>query len=81
MDLMMHLPVLIVVVPLLAGALIVLISHRKVAWFITLLTSTFLLYASVQLIQMLEQGSVISYTLGGWKPHLALNFVSMHSVP
>ena len=72
MNLMMHLPVLIVVVPLLAGALIVLISHRKVAWLITMLTSTFLLYASVQLIQMLEQGRVISYTLGGWSPPLGI---------
>lgn len=72
MNLMMHLPVLIVVVPLLAGALIVLINHRKGAWLITLLTSTFLLYASVQLIQMLDQGRVISYTLGGWSPPLGI---------
>ena len=72
MDLMMHLPVLIVVVPLLAGALIVLINHRKAAWLITLLTSVFLLYASVQLIQMLETVNVVSYTLGGWSAPLGI---------
>jgi len=72
MDLMMHLPVLIVVVPLLAGALIVLFNHRKGAWLITLLTSIFLVYASVQLIQMVGQVDVISYTLGGWSAPLGI---------
>lgn len=72
MNLMMHLPVLIVVLPLLAGALIVLFNHRKGAWLITLLTSIFLVYASVQLIQMLEQVPVISYTLGGWSAPLGI---------
>ncbi len=69
---MMHLPVLIVVVPLLAGALIVLINHRKAAWLITLLTSIFLVYASVQLIQMLGEVDVLSYTLGGWSAPLGI---------
>ena len=72
MDLMMHLPVLIVVVPLLAGALNVLLYHRKGAWLITLLTSIFLLYASVSLIQMVEQVDIIKYTLGGWAAPLGI---------
>lgn len=72
MDLMMHLPVLIVVVPLLAGALIVLFNHRKGAWLITLLTSIFLVYASVNLILMVEQTGLIKYTLGGWKALLGI---------
>jgi len=69
---MMHLPVLIVVVPLLAGALIVLLNHRKGAWLITLLTSIFLVFSSVQLIQMLGQADVITYTLGGWNAPLGI---------
>jgi multicomponent Na+:H+ antiporter subunit D len=72
MNLMMHLPVLIVVVPLLAGALNVLLYHRKGAWLITLLTSIFLLYASINLIQMLEQVDIIKYTLGGWAAPLGI---------
>ncbi|MEA2048334.1 MAG: monovalent cation/H+ antiporter subunit D family protein [Campylobacterota bacterium] len=72
MGLTMHLPVLIVVVPLLAGALIVLLNHRKGAWFITLLTSLFLLYASVQLMQTVEQVGVIKYALGGWDAPLGI---------
>jgi len=72
MNLMMHLPVLIVVVPLLAGALIVLFNHRKGAWLITLLTSIFLLYASVNLLQLVEQAGLISYKLGGWDAPLGI---------
>jgi multicomponent Na+:H+ antiporter subunit D len=72
MNLMMHLPVLIVVVPLLAGALNVLLYHRKGAWLITLLTSIFLLYASINLIQMLEQVDIIKYALGGWAAPLGI---------
>ena len=72
MNLMMHLPVLIVVVPLLAGALNVLLFHKKGAWLITLLTSIFLLYASVNLIQMVEQVGVVKYALGGWAAPLGI---------
>jgi len=72
MDLMMHLPVLIVVVPLLSGAVIVLLNHRKSAWLITLLTSIFLLWASANLIQMVEQVDVIKYALGGWDAPLGI---------
>ena len=72
MNLMMHLPVLIVVVPLLAGALNVLLFHKKGAWLITLLTSIFLLYASVNLIQMVEQVGVVKYALGGWDAPLGI---------
>lgn len=72
MNLMMHLPVLIVVIPLLAAALSVLINNRKSAWLITLLTSLFVFYASVNLIQMLQEVDVISYTLGGWSAPLGI---------
>lgn len=64
---MTHLPVLIVVAPLLAAALIVLLNNRKVAWLITLLTSLFCFYASVSMLEILQEVDVISYTLGGWK--------------
>ncbi|MEA1920367.1 MAG: monovalent cation/H+ antiporter subunit D family protein [Campylobacterota bacterium] len=68
----MHLPVLIIVLPLLAGALIVLLNHRKAAWLITLLTSIFLLYASINLIVMVQELNEISYTLGGWDAPLGI---------
>jgi len=69
---MTHLPVLIVVVPLLAAALIVVINNRKGAWLITLLTSLFCLYASVNLLLMVQEVDVISYALGGWNAPLGI---------
>ena len=67
-----HLPVLVVVAPLLAAALIVLINNRKGAWLITLLTSLFCLYASINMLQMLQDVSVLSYKLGGWDAPLGI---------
>jgi multicomponent Na+:H+ antiporter subunit D len=67
-----HLPVLVVVAPLLAAALIVLINNRKAAWLITLLTSIFCFYASVNMLQILQDVSVLTYKLGGWDAPLGI---------
>ncbi len=69
---MTHLPVLIVVTPLLAAALIVLLNSRKGAWLITLLTSLFCFYASISMLQMLQEVDVLIYTLGGWQAPLGI---------
>lgn len=69
---MTHLPVLIVVAPLLAAALIVLLNNRKSAWVITLLTSFFCFYSSLNLLQMVQEVGVISYKLGGWDAPLGI---------
>ena len=69
---MTHLPVLVVVAPLLASALIVVINNRKAAWLITLLTSLFCFYASVNMLQMLQDVSELSYKLGGWDAPLGI---------
>lgn len=69
---MTHLPVLIVVAPLLAAALIVVINNSKSAWLITLLTSLFCLYASINLLLIVQEVDVISYALGGWNAPLGI---------
>jgi multicomponent Na+:H+ antiporter subunit D len=69
---MTHLPVLVVVAPLLAAALIVLINSRKGAWLITLLTSLFCFYASVSMFQMIQDVAELSYKLGGWDAPLGI---------
>ena len=70
---MTHLPVLVVVAPLLASALIVLLNSRKGAWLITLLTSLFCFYASISMFQVLQDGGdIIMYTLGGWDAPLGI---------
>lgn len=69
---MSHLPVLVVVAPLLASALIVLLNSRKGAWLITLLTSLFCFFASISMLNMLQDGEIIMYTLGGWDAPLGI---------
>jgi multicomponent Na+:H+ antiporter subunit D len=69
---MTHLPILVVVAPLLSAALIVLLNNRKSAWLITLLTSFFCFYASISMLQILQEVDVISYTLGGWEAPLGI---------
>ncbi|MEA3383045.1 MAG: monovalent cation/H+ antiporter subunit D family protein [Campylobacterota bacterium] len=75
---MTHLPVLIVVLPLLAAALIVLVNNKKTAWLITLLTSLFSLYVSISMLHMLQEVSVLSYTLGGWNAPLGIELKIDH---
>lgn len=72
MEFSSHLPVLIVVVPLLAGPLCVLFGHSRIAWWISLLTAAFSFYASVAMLQALQDVSVLSYALGGWAAPLGI---------
>lgn len=67
-----HLPVLVVVAPLLAAALIVLMNNRKAAWLITLLTSLFCFYASVNMLTMVQDVAELTYKLGGWDAPLGI---------
>lgn len=69
-----HLPILIVVTPLLAACITALIRHGRAAWFISLAVSFLLPVLAVMLVaQVLEQG-VISYALGGWAPPVGIEY-------
>jgi len=61
-----HLPVLLIVVPLLAAPLCVLLRHRTLTWILALLAAwTVLGMSVVVLLRVLDTG-FISYALGGW---------------
>lgn len=61
-----HLPILLVVVPLLAAPLCLVITHNLTGRVLSVLVPWVTLFHAVQLLQrVLEHGS-ISYTLGGW---------------
>lgn len=61
-----HLPVLLIVVPLLAAPLCVLLRHRTLAWIIALLAAWAVLgMSALVLLRVLDSG-FISYELGGW---------------
>ena len=61
-----HLPVLLVVIPLLAAPLCLLLRHRTLTWLIALLVAWAALgMAALLLMRVLDSGP-ISYEIGGW---------------
>lgn len=69
-----HLPVLLVVVPLMAAPLAALVQHPRAAWAIATAAAWFALGASLTLLsQVMDQG-VISYALGGWAAPIGIEY-------
>ena len=62
----LHLPVLLVVLPLLAAPLCVLVHHRGVAWAITTVVSWVSFAIAVSLLAQVRESGVIVYALGSW---------------
>jgi multicomponent Na+:H+ antiporter subunit D len=61
-----HLPVLVVVVPLMAAPLCVLLDRPLGAWLVSLFATWFSFGAAVQLLIRVSAHGAISYPLGGW---------------
>lgn len=61
-----HLPALQIVVPLVAGPLIVMVRHRLFAWAFASLVGLFSLLASISILQQVRAEGPIGYALGGW---------------
>lgn len=74
-----HLPILIVVTPLLAAAVITLIGMLlpragRISWFISLAVSWLLLALAIMLLLEVEEKGLISYALGGWAPPVGIEY-------
>jgi multicomponent Na+:H+ antiporter subunit D len=69
-----HLPVLIVVVPLMAAPLCVLADRALAAWLIALAAASFSLASAVGLLLQVPGGGAISYHLGGWQPPWGIEY-------
>lgn len=61
-----HLPVLLVVVPLLAAPVAALVRHHRAAWAVALAACWWAFGAAVGLLRRVLAEGVISYELGGW---------------
>ncbi len=72
MDFSAHLPVLIVVVPLLAAPLCILFNHARMAWWIAVGATAFTFFSAVALLLMLQEKDVLSYAVGGWAAPLGI---------
>jgi multicomponent Na+:H+ antiporter subunit D len=69
-----HLPILIVITPLLAAGITALLRHGTLAWAIALVVSWLLPIFAVLLILQVQEKGVISYALGGWAPPVGIEY-------
>lgn len=73
-----HLPVLVIILPLMATLLCPLISHFSADWGKRAVISTLfmsVICAGLQLAQVIETGEAIHYYIGGWPPIYGIEFV------
>ncbi len=69
-----HLPILVVIAPLLCAPFVVFIRSAAASWYVTFLVSALsLVFAIMLLMQTLELGT-LSYALGGWAPPLGIEY-------
>jgi multicomponent Na+:H+ antiporter subunit D len=66
MTLWDHLPVLVVIVPLMAGPLCVLVERPRAAWGVALAAAWLSFAAAVGLALQVNDTGTISYQIGGW---------------
>ncbi len=69
-----QLPILQVLIPFLAGPIIVVIGMRSLAWPLAFASSVASLIVSFLLLRATLDGSMISYQLGGWAPPLGIEY-------
>lgn len=74
MSLWDHLPVLVVIVPLLAGPLCVLVERPRAAWGVALAAAWLSFAAAVALAMQVADTGTISYELGGWAPPWGIEY-------
>jgi multicomponent Na+:H+ antiporter subunit D len=69
-----HLPVLIIIVPLIAGALCALARHETVCWWLTFAVTVFCFGVAVILLNLVQENGAISYALGAWAPPIGIEY-------
>lgn len=61
-----HLPVLQIIVPLMVSPILVMLRHRFLSWFLTMLAAFFIFFGAVKLLFEVQAGGAIIYELGQW---------------
>ncbi|WEK52535.1 MAG: monovalent cation/H+ antiporter subunit D family protein [Candidatus Kaistia colombiensis] len=69
-----HLPVLLILAPLLGAILAALSRNGFAAWLIALVASALTAAIAVALLWRVQAEGVISYRLGGWAPELGIEY-------
>ena len=74
MSLTDHLPVLVVLIPLLAGPVCVLVERPRAAWGVALAAAWLSFAAAIALAVQVSNTGTISYELGGWAPPWGIEY-------
>ncbi|MEQ9449068.1 MAG: proton-conducting transporter membrane subunit, partial [Rhodospirillaceae bacterium] len=69
-----QLPALIIVLPLIAGAICALVRHETACWWIALATTFACFACAVALLSLVHTGGTISYAMGGWMPPIGIEY-------
>jgi multicomponent Na+:H+ antiporter subunit D len=69
-----HLPVLIIVVPLILAPVAALTGRGKAAWVVALAACWWSLYAAIALLQRVRAEGLISYHIGNWAPPIGIEY-------
>lgn len=69
-----HLPILQILIPLMAAPLCVVLRHRDIAWFISLVVSLICFAVSIMLLDRVLVEGVISYYMGDWPAPWGIEF-------
>ncbi len=74
MSLATQLPVLQVIIPLLAAPVCSLLPRNRAPWLVALGASATALAIAAALLAQVWDGTVISYTMGGWRPPWGIEY-------
>ncbi len=71
-DLQAHLPILVVIVPLVAAPICVLLPNRGLARLVAVIASATTFAIAFNLLRLVEDGGELRYAVGGWSPPLGI---------
>ena len=69
-----HFPVLIIIIPLIAGALCALARNEVVCWWLTFVVTVVCFVGAVTMLNLVQDGGTISYAMGGWLPPIGIEY-------
>ena len=70
-----HLPVLLVVVPLVAAPIAALLNSPRLSWAVAVAATLWALYAALELLSQTMAAGAIHYELGGWPAPYGIEYV------
>jgi multicomponent Na+:H+ antiporter subunit D len=69
-----HLPILVVIIPLMTAPLCVLLGHPRLVWLAALVSSWLSFAVAVSLAMQVSAQGPVSYWLGGWEPPWGIEY-------